>query len=639
VQRLAERFGIGTQYIDGLGQERQACDAAVLAVLRGLGVDIERVDDAGDVLARLNDQPQAIVEPCHAFFDPGACAVPVFSSTPSSYEAVLALESGEVHSWSGKLAELPQSASGAYQLRLEGLPLGYHRLELALGQGRAQTHVFHAPPRAFGAPDGRREWGMFAPLYAVRGESDWGVGDLGLLKEMTAWASSLGARYVATLPLLAANYREDFQTSPYSPVSRLFWNELFLDVPALLDQYQIDDSEIRARLSSEELVADLQRLRALEYVDYREAARVKRDVLERIAERVFGGQRGELADFAQSRPHLDAYARFRAAMEQSETSWQNWNARMREGAIEPTDYRERDWRYHVFVQHALETQLSQLDGLDAGLYLDLSVGASGSSFDCWRFQEHFASGADVGAPPDGLFEGGQNWALPPLHPRAIREHGHDYFRACIRAQMAHSSMLRIDHVMGLHRLFWIPAGMPGTEGLYVHYPADELYAILCIESHRARCAVAGEDLGTVPDDVRPMMQERGIHNLFVGEFSTQWHEADRRLGLQTPPSSAIASIDTHDTATFAGWFDTTDLQVDPEMLMRQWTEELAAGPAAAVLVTLEDLWLEKEPQNRPGTTEEVPNWRHRLRRDLDSLRGDTSLSEWLKKLDGLRRHA
>jgi 4-alpha-glucanotransferase len=201
--------------------------------------------------------------------------------------------------------------------------------------------------------------------------------------------------------------------------------------------------------------------------------------------------------------------------------------------------------------------------------------------------------------------------------------------------MRFASMLRVDHVMGLHRLYWIPQGIPATQGMYVAYPADELYATLLVESHRCRCSVVGEDLGTVPDYVRPAMAEAGFHGLYVAQFSTEWREQEQQVGLQTPQASVVACIDTHDTATFAGWFATTDLS-DPLDLLNAWIDELAAGPAAGFLINLEDLWLEPEPQNRPGTNEEVPNWRHRLARTLKQITCDESISIRLKEVDRLR---
>ena len=304
------------------------------------------------------------------------------------------------------------------------------------------------------------------------------------------------------------------------------------------------------------------------------------------------------------------------------------------------EYDQENYRYHLFAQWAADQQLTALGQKECKLYLDLSVGVVGSSFDVWRYQDSFVRGMDVGAPPDGLFEAGQNWALPPLHPERSRNTGHEYFSKCVRTHMRHAGMLRIDHVMGLHRLYWVPRDHAASDGLYVRYPADELYAILLIESQRAQCVLVGEDLGTVPEAVRPAMERAGMHRLFVAQFATEWRESEQDgvelLGLERPPDSAVASLDTHDTPTFAGWFATTDLAVDPEELMHAWTEELASGLAAALVVTLEDLWLEPMPQNRPGAGSEVPNWRRRIARPLAEIVADPDLAGWLREVSALR---
>jgi 4-alpha-glucanotransferase len=272
----------------------------------------------------------------------------------------------------------------------------------------------------------------------------------------------------------------------------------------------------------------------------------------------------------------------------------------------------------------------------AGLYVDLPVGVDGAGYDLWRERSSFASEISVGAPPDPLFWGGQNWALPPLHPVAQRENGYRYFIDCVRAHMEPAAMLRVDHVMGLHRLFWIPPGGSAAEGVYVRYPADELYAVLLIESRRQRCAVAGEDLGTVPDVVRPMMGERGLHGLFVAEFAWGWQ--DGRPALHRPAPGQVASLDTHDTAPFAAFVESEGLGEQPEALMRRWMEELASGPADVVFITLEDLWLERDPQNVPGTgDDEHPNWRRRMRLDLDQIRSDPDIRGVLRAVAERRK--
>lgn len=636
LQELAEDYGITTSHTDGLGRQQTASDDALISTLQALGVDITAADQATRLRDEARQAAHPIVEPCHATRAWQGTGVIITGDADAQFRAELIREDSQQSVLEGRFGDLPSQDHG-WRLDLGALPPGYHTLTLSSGERKQCCRVFAAPQRAYGAPDGRREWGVFAPLYALRSDGDLGVGDFSTLNTMMDWAGELGASFLGTLPLLAANYREAFQTSPYSPVSRLFWNELYLDIHGLAERYP--SPELSALLKSKAFRDQGDAAADLEFIDYKQSSELRRQVLEHTARIAWQTDAARFDAALSKNPELRKYAQFRATMEKTGQTWPQWAAPQRDGELSEADYTATCFRYFAFVQVIAEEQLGALSEKDCQLYLDLSVGAAGSSYDVWRYRQQFVTGIDIGAPPDDLFEGGQNWALPPLHPQRSREHGHDYFIECVRAHMRHAGVLRIDHIMGLHRLYWVPSELGATEGLYVNYPADELYAILLIESHRLKCAVVGEDLGTVPDYVRPMMGDAGMHRLYVGQFATQWCEEDKHLGLQVPPAGAIASLDTHDTATFAGWFATTDLEVPPKELMESWTEELAAGPVAGLMVTLEDLWLEAEPQNRPGSGLETPNWRHRMARTAADIRNDVVLCNWLRKLDGLRRQS
>ena len=287
------------------------------------------------------------------------------------------------------------------------------------------------------------------------------------------------------------------------------------------------------------------------------------------------------------------------------------------------------------------------------LYLDLPLGTSYDGYDVWRRRDLFALQASAGAPPDDFFTKGQDWGFPPLHPERIREDGHAYFRACFANQLRYAGILRIDHVMGLHRLFWIPNGAGPPEGTYVRYPAEELYAILCLESHRHRARIVGEDLGTVPPYVRPTMARHGLRRMYVVQYELT---PARRQALGKIPKASVACVNTHDMPPFAAFLDALDVDDrvslglldgeearrekiarqelaraltdflrkrgrlpwtggDPggEALLRACLHHLAASAAETVIVNLEDLWLERAPQNTPGTSAERPNWRRRCR--------------------------
>jgi 4-alpha-glucanotransferase len=292
-----------------------------------------------------------------------------------------------------------------------------------------------------------------------------------------------------------------------------------------------------------------------------------------------------------------------------------------------------------------------------GLYLDFPLGSNAHGFDVWRYPEIYCRKASIGAPPDLAYAQGQNWGFRPADPDALRESGYVHWIACIRQQLRDSKMLRLDHVMGLHRLYWIPDGFPADRGAYVHYRSEELYAILAIESHRCKAEIAGEDLGTVPSVVRRSMGEWGIRRLYVVQREVAH---GKLLAPQEIGRDVVTSLNTHDMPPIASFREGSDLvekgelgvirkeNLDAELEKRRngiarlvahlrmhgflahdepsldelvdaLFEFLAESEAGVVLVNIEDLWLETFAQNIPTTTDERPNWRHRLRVAMEEL--------------------
>ncbi|HEX2690716.1 MAG TPA: 4-alpha-glucanotransferase, partial [Kofleriaceae bacterium] len=391
-------------------------------------------------------------------------------------------------------------------------------------------------------------------------------------------------------------------------------------------------------------------------IDYRTQYHWRRHVLDPMAERLFATRGGEIDAWAAESGVYD-YAAFRAFGEATQQNWHRWPAMWRDGA--PVVESRGDAialgadaarvTTHAAAQWAMQRQLHQLAGGPVSLYLDLPVGVNGDAYEVWRHRRLFLTDLSTGAPPDALFLGGQDWGLPPVSPIAQRRDHYRYFIRCVRHHMRVSGMLRIDHVMGLFRLYCVPAGRPATDGVYLRYPHDELLAILTLESNRAKCAIVGEDLGTVPDQVRPQMARHGLFRLHVG----QWHlPTEPGRSPEPAPAESVASLNTHDTATFAGWWRGADIDdrrdlgliteaqqagerlardqaraallaftrpevsdgelTDVERTMVAATADLAAGPAEVVLVTLDDLALDPVPHNVPGTTSQRPNWQRRI---------------------------
>ncbi|MSQ26836.1 MAG: hypothetical protein EXR51_01690 [Dehalococcoidia bacterium] len=345
---------------------------------------------------------------------------------------------------------------------------------------------------------------------------------------------------------------------------------------------------------------------------------------------------------------------------------------MRSGRLPREDGAAAARHYHEYVQWLCHEQLSGVEELasDRGvqLYLDLPLGVHYNSYDVWRERECFALDAAGGAPPDALFAGGQDWGFPPLHPEQSRSQGHRYYIGALRNYMRYAHILRVEHVMGMHRLYWVPNGFSAKQGVHVHYPAGELYAILCLESHRNRCWVIGENLGTVPSYVNVALQTRGLHSMYVGPFSLT---GDPAQPLAPPPDGSLAGMNTHDTPTFAGYSAGRDIEdlIDlglldrteaehqmewrwealdtlagycrrqgwigqgspaPEELLAACLKYLGRSQAEMVLVNLEDLWGETDPQNVPGTWRERPNWRRRARLTLEEFTASPEVRDTLR---------
>ena len=717
LHRLARLHGVQAAYRDGCGRRRQAPPDAVRAILGALGAPLggaRATDLRAAKAARLRAEWSRPVEPVVVAWSGRRAGF--LLRLPENAGRTLAhcrlrLEDGGERIWTVGHDAAPDvdsaTVDGApYVTRRAELPAvlpdGYHDLHVEIGGRTWRTLVIAAPLRAY--DDGKRSWGAFLPLHALHSTGSWGVGDFTDLDRLARWVGSCGGRTVGLLPALAAFLGESpFEPSPYLPVSRTFWSELHVD-PRRLPEFKRCESAQRLAVSSA-FRSRIDALRAAPLVDYREAMDVRRRVFEMLArslEECPGRRREAFRTWVRQHPVAQEYAAFRALGERLARPWPAWPAAMRpeEIRVEPAD---RDAiRYHLYAQWAAAGQIAQLAGdvgaRGVGLYLDVPVGVHPDGFDVWRHPALFARGAGLGAPPDPLFAGGQDWSAPPPHPEAARQDRYAYFRASLAHQMAPAAAVRLDHVMGLHRLFWIPHGGDAADGAYVHYPAEELYAIVCLESHRHRTRVVGENLGTVPRYVNAALSRHGLARLHVAQFGIT---PDAAEPLARVPRRAFACVNTHDTPTFAGFLAGKDIdervgrgvldtdRAGPERHRRQeevaalrgalgpgrdrgpderphgvpaasdsgadacgsptenqatgraadanllWAclERLARSAAGAVIVNLEDLWLETQPQNVPGTGPgEYPNWRRRARHGLEAFRRFPEVAEALRRL-------
>lgn len=575
LHRLARLHGIQAAYTDGRGVRRRAAPEAVHALLRALGAPLGSArprEIAAATKARLRAAWTRPVEPVLVAWNGSRASFRL--RTPETTNRILArcrlrLESGRSRSWTvttgtGRSVESATVDGTRYVARRVALParlpFGYHDLHVEVGGRTWRTLVIAAPVRAY--DDGARSWGVFLPLHALHSAGSWGVGDFGDLDALAEWVGEQGGRTVALLPALAAFLGErPFEASPYLPVSRLFWNELHVDPRRLPEFEQCEPA--RRLVASQGFRRRVDALRAGPLIDYREAMALRRQVIALLAHSLDERPdrcREEFRAWAQQHPVVHEYAAFRAIGERLERPWPAWPTAMRPAAIRVESVDRDSIRYHLYAQWAAARQVAQLardaGARGVGLYLDVPVGVHPGGFDVWRHPALFARGAALGAPPDPLFADGQDWSAPPPHPEAARQDRYAYFRAALAHQMGQATAVRLDHVMGLHRLFWIPRGGTAADGAYVHYPAEELYAIVCLESHRHRTRVVGENLGTVPRYVNAALSRHGLARIHVAQFGVAPGAPDPLIRV---PRRAFACVNTHDTPTFAGFLAGTDI--------------------------------------------------------------------------------
>lgn len=695
LSHLAEAYGIQASYQNILdGRRRQASSDVLISILHSLGAPVTRPEEAARAL---RERRQHIYlrgpEPVAVVWEGRRATIKLrlpVGKALRSWRCLLRMENGEERHWEIKPGQ-SKAAFCAKRVSVEGnpyweldmplpagLPFGYHTLSIEAGRRFFRTLVISAPREAFVGP-AQKLWGGFIPIYALRSDSNWGVGDFGDLRILMEWIQARGGSLVGTLPLLASFLDEPFHPSPYSPVSRLFWNELFLDMSRVPEMEH--SQEARNLVGSAEFQAARQELQSHSLVEYRQAMALKRRVLEPLARSIFASpsaRQEQLFAYVEAHAGLKDYAQFRATCDRRRSSWWTWPHRLREGKLNRGDYNLEAMRYHLYVQWLAEEQIrSFAEGCDpkgGGLYLDLPLGVSSDGYDVWRERASFVLDISAGSPPDGFFTRGQSWGFPPMHPEKMREDGYAYIRKALHHHLAHARVLRIDHVMGLHRLFWVPRGCEPRDGVYVRYPAEEMYAILTLESVRNQALIVGEDLGTVPGYVRPALARHKVQRTYVMQFEAT---PNVKRPLPDPYVDSVAALNTHDMPPFAAFWEGLDVQDRMDLglldgegaatemynrsklrnalvrflgvdghtggnpplvgVLKALLEFLGKGRNRTVMVNLEDLWCERQPQNVPGTCDERPNWRRKARYNLEQIMRMAEIREMLEALDKARR--
>lgn len=713
LQALARAYGIELKYRDGTGEVRVVPTSTIQALLHGMGVNVETVEDVSQSLKAVRLQPWlTVLDDVFVVWqgddsDGWQLTVPLSFSQISHMTVAWQLKGEDGHQFGGSVHEEELSLVGSRKVSKtdycrfavsfpKDLPLGYYDLSVS-ASWHSQTVsgnalVIVAPHQCYSPVQPHRSWGVTVQLYGLSSARNWGMGDFTDLSMLASWAGRrLGASTIGINPLHALS---EGSISPYSPSSRLFFNPLYLDIEAIPEfqeslslQKQVHNTVFQDRLKT---------LRGSQTVDYHEVRAVKFPLLEslyamfcqdHVAHETERAQ--EFHQFVQQQGMaLHRFAVFHVLQEQYDhMSWHDWPAQYQDStsvAVEEfaIQYLER-MRFYQYLQWLCANQLGDLNhtatqaGLSFGLYHDLAVGIVADGADAWMFQDQLARGVSIGAPPDLFNLAGQNWNLQPPIPTRLRSQGYRFFRETFRHNMQHGGMLRIDHALGLFRLYWIPDGKSGSDGAYVRYPTDELLAILALESVRHRVMVVGEDLGTVTPEIRKKFARAGLLSYRLLMFEKQ-----SGRGYRTPkkfPEQALASVNTHDLPTLRGFWMGRDIETkeqiglypsvlhrdedrltrteDRQALLRALGKErllptgmtteaealpqlsndlcqatyayLARTPCRVVATSLEDLLGEVETPNIPGAPEGTyPVWQRKLSRPFEEWQHDPALLDF-----------
>ncbi|MBV8184357.1 MAG: 4-alpha-glucanotransferase [Hyphomicrobiales bacterium] len=679
LRELAAEAGVAPDWKDLAGVAHRVSAQTLRALLSMLGFPCDSESELRDSRARLQEQSGEAVKPClitTRLNEP--LVIPAFAGPAKTVK--LCFEDGSRQEF---VPDEDPQGRGLLMPRLDRA--GYHRLET----GDRELTLAVAPPRCFTVADvaqGERIYGLAAQVYGLRRAGDGGTGDMGGVRALGISAAHRGADALALSPLHALFSAIPERFGPYSPSSRLFYNPLHAD-PTML----FGAERIRACITQSGLQGEMAALEALDLVDWPRAARAKlaifRSLFEsfersELAERAAPALAADFRNFAKDGGKLlAAHARFEAlhasrlAENRDAWNWRDWpNAWRDPESAEVRRFVEantREIEFHTFLQWLMDRSLASTQkactsaGMRIGLISDLAIGMDGAGSHAWSRQRDILVGASIGAPPDYYNANGQNWGLTAFSPHALAADGFAPYLATLRAVLRHAGGVRIDHAMGLMRLWLIPEGASPTQGAYVSYPVEDLFRLTALESLRHRAIIIGEDLGTLPHGFRERLAGEGIAGMQVLRFERDEHGFFR--SPQTWRESADAMTVTHDLPPTAGWWSGHDIEIRaaltgapagadlnaPETERRQrathrhflWGafchagsakgEEpppetpqpavdaaanfTAATPCGLALLPLEDALGEIEQPNLPGTVDEHPNWRRRHAREADAL--------------------
>lgn len=664
---LAHAYGVATEFWDWQGNHTHVRAEAIQAVLAAFDVDASSDESVEAAKQALSAKPwQRVLPPVKALPLGEESTVPVHINENDAVSGVVVLESGEERNLrilenDHETRDLAGQTKVKVSLTLSpDLPLGWHQVVIRpSGGGERSTMTLVIYPRALDVPaalsqEGVQRWGLMTQLYAMRSANSWGTGDLADLGDAGAWAAGLGADFVLVNPLHAAEPEIPLEPSPYLPTSRRFVSPLYIRVEDVPEVGYLSAAE---RQLVEWHSDDAKRFLDIDFLE-RDAVWVAKEAALRLVFKQPRSLRRERAFHAyveREGQSLIDYATWAVIFTTHGPDWHEWPTDLQDPRSHAVDsFREkhdREIEFHLWMQWILCDQLTtvQKDLLDTGMKIgvmhDLAVGVHPNGADAWSLGDALARGVTVGAPSDQYNQLGQDWSQPPWRPDKLAESGYAPYREMLRKALREAGGLRIDHVIGLFRLWWIPAGLPAKDGTYVRYDHDAMIGILMLEAQRAGAVIVGEDLGTVEPWVRDYLAKRGIFGT-----SILWFERDQDgpIAPERYRELCLATVTTHDLPPTAGYLTGVhmDLRQSLDLLTRPIEEERAedegareevlqqlrergllrdgAGiaeqvealhryltwsPARLLGVSVSDLAQDRRIINQPGTDEEYPNWR------------------------------
>lgn len=641
LRTVARAFGLQCSYRNVDGKVVWSPEKTLLKMLTDFtNQEIKSNEDLSNILKNKKIKKyEDIVEPALVAFDGNVDKLNLYlrNKPENIIKALLVLESNQEIEIELML-QSSRATDYGYFARYkcnEKLVIGYHVLNIF-----KKKVLLICPPSKLEAQR-KKSWGPFVPMYALRSDSDWGIGSLKEAKELALKLKPYGASWMGLLPTLAGNFdHQDCDPSPYSSLSRLFWNEIYIDVDALLAKYKVDEAV--KLFNSSEFQETIKNLRAQKLVDYYGVYQAKKKILKHLSKYFFVqklDQNESFKKFVVENPEIYSYAKFRSS--------------------------EKDEQeFHIFCQYEMNLALANFEvENNFGLYMDYPVGVNDAGFDFKEFRNVFYGEVSVGAPPEPVFALGQDWGFPAFHPEGMRNDHYSYFRKSLKQHLKYCKILRLDHIMGLHRIYSVPKKFKGDEGVYLRFKPEELFAVVLLEAYRANADLIGENLGTVPTAVNKIMDERKLNGMWVLQCET-WRSPDEAFNAILKDS--LVCLNTHDMPMLESFQSGADLAlveslkilsseyknqfaIERKKQMEVWqayfskehfisnaVKKIAESKANYFVVNLEDFWKEVEPQNIPGTWKEYPNWRKKFTRKTNEVDLDHESKLALSYLKGSR---